>query len=194
MKKVEIEKKAYVCLDEFYPDQPLSSNTEGFPIAKFLDDAIRYVGRVAPIRALGKGEDFSENTLVGDNNNGIELPEGFVRLIAFQMSDWSLPVIEALYSDDPKYMQQADPILKGSTKRPLVFICDGGTTLEWYSSSSEEINKARAFVVGDSDTEFPDKIGEVIAWKTAELVLSALNNVTAVQFAQTQLKQLFDSL
>lgn len=189
MIKAEIEKKAYVCLDEFYPDQPLSSDTEGFPIAKFLDDAIRYVGRVAPVRALGQGVDFSQNPI---ENSSVELPDGFVRLISFQMSDWDLPVVEALYSDNPRYLQQADPVLKGSTKRPVVFICDGDTTLEWYSSSST-IQKAKAFVVSD-DINYPEKISEVIAWKTAELVLSALNNVAAVQFAQTQLKQLFDSL
>lgn len=190
MKRAEIEKKAYVCLDEFYPDQPLSSDTEGFPIGAFLDDAIRYIGRMAPIRVLGVGTDFKNNS---KNGNSIQLPDNFVRLISFKMSDWALPITDALYQDNPKYMQQADPILKGSVKRPVVFICDGGTSLEWYSSKTDSVEKAQAFVVDDT-IDYPEAISEVIAWKTAELVLSALNNVTAVQFAQTQLKQLLESL
>ena len=187
----QIKTKAYICLDEFYPDNPLSSQIEGFRIDAFVEDAVRYVGQTAPIRALGSGTDFKSNK---EEENVVTLPDNFVRLIAFQMSDWALPVIDALYSDDARYMQQADPVLKGSPRRPIVFICDGGTTIEYYSSASSEIKKAKAFCVEKKDTYYPDRLAEVIAWKTTELVLSALNNTQAIPFAQAQLKQLFDSL
>lgn len=198
----QIVEKAYKCLDEVYPDTPLSSDIDEFHIEDFVDDAIRFIGRVAPVRALGVGTSFKpqegENTTSQTDNdshlrvNPVPLPSGFVRLIAFQMSDWALPVTDALYSDNPRYRQQADPILMGTTKRPIVFICDGDTNLEYYSSTGT-ITKAQAFVVSET-ANYPEQLSEAIAWKTAELVLSAMNDAQGVQFAQAQLKQLLEAL
>ena len=197
----QIVEKAYKCLDEVYPDTPLSSDIDEFHIEDFVDDAIRFIGRVAPVRALGVGTSFKpqegENTTSQTDNdshlrvNPVSLPLGFVRLIAFQMSDWALPVTDALYSDNPRYRQQADPILMGTPKRPVVFICDGGKNLEYYSSTGT-IKKAQAFIVGADN--YPEALADVIAWKTTEMVLSVMNDAQAVQFAQAQLKQLFEAL
>lgn len=205
--RTEIIEKAYKCLDEVYPDTPLSSDIEEFRVTDFVDDAIRFIGRVAPVRALGVGISFvpiqedkpqeGENTTSQTDNdshlrvNPVPLPPSFVRLIAFQMSDWALPVTDALYSDNPRYRQQADPILMGTPKRPIVFICDGDANLEYYSSTGT-IKKAQAFVV--SATNYPEQLSEAIAWKTAELVLSAMNDMQGVQFVQAQLKQLLEAL
>ena len=204
----QIVEKAYKCLDEVYPDTPLSSDIDEFHIEDFVDDAIRFIGRVAPVRALGVGISFEpkqedkpqegENTTLQTDNdshlrvNPMPLPPGFVRLIAFQMSDWALPITDALYSDNPRYRQQADPILMGTPKRPIVFICDGDTNLEYYSSTGT-ITKAQAFVVS-ATANYPEQLSEAIAWKTAELVLSAMNDAQGVQFAQAQLKQLLEAL
>ncbi len=206
----QIVEKAYKCLDEVYPDAPLSSDIDEFHIEDFVDDAIRFIGRVAPVRALGTGEGFGlkrpttpstpsipvsiavEDTDETENTDSVVLPNGFVRLISFQMSDWALPVTDALYSDNPRYRQQADPILRGTPKRPIVFICDGDKILEYYSSTGS-IKKAQAFVVSDT-ANYPEQLSEAIAWKTAELVLSAMNDAQGVQFAQAQLKQLLEAL
>ena len=206
--RTDIIAKTYKCLDEVYPDTPLSSDIDEFHIEDFVDDAIRFIGRVAPVRALGEGSSFmpeapkaegegaatTTTTTASDSYlrvNPVQLPTGFVRLIAFQMSDWALPVTDALYSDNPRYQQQADPILMGTTKRPVAFICDGGKNLEYYSSTGT-IKKAQAFIVGADN--YPEALADVIAWKTAEMVLSVMNDAQAVQFAQAQLKQLFEAL
>ncbi|MBR2027212.1 MAG: hypothetical protein IKA07_08820 [Alistipes sp.] len=203
--RTDIIAKTYKCLDEVYPDAPLSSDIDEFHIEDFVDDAIRFIGRVAPVRALGEGVSFvpekdpqeGVNTTTQTDDdlhlrvNPVPLPSGFVRLIAFQMSDWALPVTDALYSDSPRYQQQADPILMGTTKRPVVFVCDGDKNLEYYSSTGT-IKKAQAFIVGAEN--YPEALADVIAWKTTEMVLSVMNDAQAVQFAQAQLKQLFEAL
>ena len=187
-----IVQKAYKCLDEIYPDSQLPNEIEEFRVADFVDDAMRFIGRVAPVRALGAGEDFS---LLLRKGNKILLPAGFVRLIAFKMSDWVLPVTDALYSDDPRYRQQANSVLKGTPKRPIVFICEGGKSLEYYSSATDAtVATAQAFVVDDSEDIYPEQLSDVIAWKTAELVLSAMNDAQGVQFAQNQIQQQLQAL
>ena len=185
----EIIIKAYKCLDEIYPDQQLPDEMQEFRVESFVDEAIRFIGRVAPVRALGAGKDFKSTTL---NNNSVALPSGFVRLISFQMDDWVLPVTEALYTDNPRYKQQTNSVLKGSANRPIVFINEANNALEYYSSKSETIKEARAFVV-DSSVDYPEQLSSVIAWKTAELVLSMMND-TAVQFAQNQIQQQLQAL
>lgn len=207
--RTQIVEKAYKCLDEVYPDTPLSSDIDEFHIKDFVDDAIRFIGRVAPVRALGEGTSFipeaptaegesaatTTTTTASDSYlcvNPVPLPTGFVRLIAFQMSDWALPVTEAHYSDNPRYLQQANPILMGTPKRPVVFICDGGSNLEYYSSTGT-IKKAQAFVVSSTEN-YPEQLSSVIAWKTAELVLSAMNDAQGLQFAQNQIQQQLQAL
>ena len=194
----DIVQKAYKCLDEIYPDSQLPNEMEEFRVADFVDDAMRFIGRVAPVRALGEGEDFS---LLLRKGNKILLPAGFVRLIAFKMSDWALPVTEVLYSDNPRYRQQANQVLRGTTNRPIVFICEGGTSLEYFSSADDAtVETARAFVVKTSkfpsltEPTYPDGLIDVIAWKTAELVLSAMNDAQGVQFAQSQVQQQLQAL
>lgn len=185
----QIIEKAYKCIDELYPDTPLSSDIEEFRVEDFVDDAIRFIGRVAPVRALGPGVSFvPEET----KSNPVALPPGFVRLVAFKMSDWALPVTDALYSDNPRYRQQADPILQGTSHRPVVFITDGDTNLEYYSSVGDVV-KAQAFVVS-STVDYPEQLSEAIAWKAAELVLSAMNDAQGVQFVQNQIQQLLQAL
>lgn len=206
----DILKKAYQCLDEIYPDKQLPNEIEEFRVEDFVDEAIRFIGRVAPVRALGAGYDFKENnddapaianegeqteTSESDEpTNSVSLPSGFVRLISFQMSDWALPVTEALYSDNPRYRQQANPVLKGTPSRPVVFICDGNTKLEYYSSKNNTVKKAQAFIVDSTTDIYPEQLSSVIAWKTAELVLSAMNDVQALQFAQNQIQQQLQAL
>lgn len=203
-----IVQKAYKCLDEIYPDNALPSDLEEFRVEDFVDEAIRFIGRVAPVRALGAGLSFvpkkdeeegeGESTTAQTDDdsylrvNPVPLPTGFVRLIAFQMSDWALPVTEALYSDNPRYRQQANSILMGTPKRPIVFICDGDTNLEYYSSTGT-IKKAQAFVVSNTEN-YPEQLSSVIAWKTAELVLSAMNDAQGLQFAQNQIQQQLQAL
>lgn len=201
----QIVEKAYKCLDEVYPDTPLSSDEAEFHIEDFVDDAIRFIGRVAPVRALGEGVDFSTNAEVKDGCIYVNLLNAeFVRLISLQMEDWDLPVTEAFYSDDARYKQQSNHILRGTPKRPIVFICDGGKTLEFYSSTTNKLKKARCFVVDKGmfsidgtkkyTISYPDTLSGVIAWKTCELVLSAMNDAQGLQFAQNQIQQQLQAL
>ena len=188
-KRADIVAKAYACIDEAYPDGLDQKDAAAFRVEAFVDEAIRFVGLMAPVHALGEGDDFSDNS---DLAGSIELPNGFVRLISFKMKDWTRAVSKAYYDDSPLYAQQQNAVLKGSKHRPKVFICKGGTTLEYYSSD-DQMETAQAFVVSGT-IDYPEALSDAIAWKTAELVLSMMNDAQGVQFAQAQLQQIMQAL
>ena len=56
MTKEQLIKKVYRCIDETYPDTT-EQDLEEFNISAFLDEAVRWVVKNAPINALGEGTD-----------------------------------------------------------------------------------------------------------------------------------------
>lgn len=116
-----------------------------------LVEAVRRVHAVAPSPLLIH---YGHNLADTDNTNNfnitfydlptdptrrgsLTLPEDFMRLIAFKMSDWERPVFDAITPDDPAYAIQLSRFkgLRGSPQRPVVAIVPypEGTTLEFFS-------------------------------------------------------------
>ena len=194
-KRAEIISKAFARIDEVYPDDD-SLNASAFNMDKFLDDAARWVVMTAPIHALGHGVDFSTaaHTHNNDGSGSVALPKYFQRLISFQMEDWPLPLVGGLYQDDARYRQQSNPVLRGTPYRPAVFVCNGGQRLEYYTSASRTIKVARCFAMNHVGDDYPDRLDDITAWKVAELVLSAMNDINAVQMCQNNIKDLLQLL
>ena len=72
-----------------------------------LTDAVRMVEMEAPLHLLEQGHQFGENIVWGDEGKGwLILPDDFMRLVVFKMSDWHHSVSEAITQDDPKYSRQ----------------------------------------------------------------------------------------
>lgn len=70
----------------------------------------------------------------------VVLPDDFLRLCAFGMSDWAGPVFDAVDCHSPRFMLTRSPYaaLRGSPRRPVVAIADmpEGKVLEFHSCSS----------------------------------------------------------
>lgn len=78
----------------------------------------------------------------GQKGGWIFLPNDFIRLLAFEMSDWDLPVFDAIQSTDAKYKLQKSPFagVRGNPSKPVVAISQRteGKTLEFYSCKSSD--------------------------------------------------------
>lgn len=204
MSREQILKKAYQCIDEVYPDSS-SQDITAFNIDTFLDQAAKIIVKIVPQRVLGKGRfmlldwnaEVKWETLI-DGVGRIMLPKSFQRLISFQMADWAHPINVALDVDSPRYIQQANPVLRGTPSRPIAFLTDGGEVLEFYTTKlpleEDSIKEFRAFLLDTVDDTYPDKLQDITAWKTAELVLSAMNDVEAAQICQTKTQEILQSL
>lgn len=201
MVRDEIIKKAYQCIDEVYPDttyQDISS----FNVDAFLDQAAKIIINTAPLRVLSSEDIRMSVTQVGYDNGVIRLlmPTNFQRLVSFKMEDWAHSITNFLDEDSPRYHQQSNPVLRGTPSRPAAFITSGGQLIEVYttnantSSSNKGIAHFYAILFDTVDDTYPQKLHDVTAWKTAELVLSALNDTQAAQICQAHTQEILQSL
>ena len=124
-------------------------------IGSKIADAARIVEQQAPSHLLDSGRAFGESIgwngqLKGYGSGYTHLPDDFMRLVTFQMSDWSRPVTEAITEEDPRYAMQTSRFagVRGNPEKPVVAIVKYpiGLVLEFYSCTAGEnvfVKKAR---------------------------------------------------
>ena len=118
-------------------------------IAGNAESGVKMAETDAPFYLLDGGFNFSDSIFWEDETSGwILLPEDFMRLIAFQMSDWDNAVYEAISCDDPNYIIQRSKIkgVRGTPERPVCAIGfrPEGRVLEFYSTKDNTAYAMRA--------------------------------------------------
>lgn len=144
-----------VCLDQNMTSEQLLQTDDVDTLA--LDDIIRSkileaVVRVhtnAPTYLLEQGHNFGDAVFWGDLESGwVLLPQDFMRLIVFEMSDWERAVFTAISTTAPEYELQRQRIkaLRGTAQKPICVISvrPEGKVLEFYSCKSENAYVRRA--------------------------------------------------
>lgn len=102
-------------------------------------EAVRRVESSVPLSMLDSGHNFGEVGLFWDNYESgfVILPNDFMRLIAFKMSDWERVVTQAITEDSPLYAKQSSRYkgIRGNYQKPVVAIVNRpeGRVLEFYS-------------------------------------------------------------
>lgn len=116
--------------------------------SKILEAVVR-VHTKAPTYLLESGHNFGDAVYWGDMESGwVLLPEDFMRLIVFEMSDWERPVYLAVSAENPEYARQRQRVkaLRGTVQKPVCVIGkrQEGRVLEFYSCKSEKAYVRRA--------------------------------------------------
>lgn len=115
-----------------------------------LADAVMIVETEAPAHLLESGHDFGEdNVFIGEDGKGfIILPNDFMRLISFRMSDWTRTIYEAITESDPQYALQSSRFkgICGNPEKPVVAVVrrSEGKVLEFYSSRDNSATVVQA--------------------------------------------------
>lgn len=114
-----------------------------------IEDGVRRVEQTAPVHFLEEGHAFGDNLRWGEMESGwILLPDDFMRLIVFKMSDWERAVYEALTAENPLYRVQSSRHkgLRGTAQRPVCALISRpeGRVLEFYSCKSDKATVERA--------------------------------------------------
>lgn len=113
-----------------------------------IADAIRNVELNAPYHLLDGGTVFPASAQVitwesqqGYGPGSVLLPEDFLRLVCFKMSDWDHPVFVPILETDPLYAVQRSRFggVRGNPQRPVCALVNRSTglNLEFYSCASD---------------------------------------------------------
>ncbi len=140
----EMAKAVRVAIDMNKGDEPLfvEGDTDTLTLDEIimakLADAVRLVEMEAPATMLESGHDFGDNIFIGEDGKGfVILPEDFMRLISFRMSDWKRTVFEAISENDSQYALQSSKWkgICGNPEKPVCAIVrrSEGKVLEFYS-------------------------------------------------------------
>lgn len=146
-------------------------------------EAVRRVETAAPVHFLEEGHDFGDAVYWGDLESGwVLLPDDFMRLIAFRMSDWERTVYAAISVDNPLYTKQSSRYkgIRGNVQKPVCAIVNRaeGKALEFYSCNSEDAYVSRAsylpypHIDEDDGIDISERCYTAVVYTVAALVLT----------------------
>lgn len=143
-KIIDIIRDVRVCLDQnnvsdaLLLEQDVDTLSLQEIIRSCIPEAVRRVHIQAPVHMLESGHPLPDALYWERAGSGhILLPDDFLRLIVFKMSDWERPVFAAITPDDPQYQKQSSRYrgLRGNPQKPVCAIVmrPEGLALEFYS-------------------------------------------------------------
>lgn len=108
-----------------------------------IEESVRLVEQSAPIHFLESGHNFGDALFWANNNCGwVKLPDDFMRLISFRMSDWERTVHSVIYPNSPQYTLQSSRFkgIRGNYQKPVcaIVIRPEGKVLEFYSCKDSD--------------------------------------------------------
>lgn len=185
----DVMRDVRICLDQNMTSEQLLQTDDIDTLA--LDDIVRSkileaVVRVhtnAPTYLLEQGHNFGDAIYWGDLESGwVLLPQDFMRLIVFEMSDWEKAVFTAISTTDPEYALQRQRIkaLRGTAQKPVcaITIRPEGRALEFYSCKSEKAYVSRAtylpypHIDEDDGIDICERCYTAVVYTVAALVLT----------------------
>lgn len=154
-------------------------------IASKVMEAVRRVETNAPVLLLDGGEPFGDAVFWrGQGSGWTLLPEDFMRLIIFKMSDWERPVYEAITAADPQYQLQFSRYkgLRGNPQKPIVAIVSRaeGRVLELFSCKDTNATVEQALyqpmpkIDKDGGIAIPERCYKSVVYEVASLVASTI--------------------
>ena len=152
-----------------------------------LTDAVRMVEMEAPLNLLEQGHPFGEDVVWGEDGKGwILLPDDFMRLVVFKMSDWRHSVSEGITQDDPKYSRQWSRWkgICGNPEKPVVAIVNRaeGNVLEFFSCHDDTATVEQAVYVPlpridlDGGIDVSEKCYKAAVYRAAALALASIGD------------------
>lgn len=159
-----------------------------------IEQAARIVESRAPVSLLDSGKPLSGSitfaTEVGKGRGRMQLPDDFLRLITFKMSDWERAVTEPIGETDSRYLLQSSRFagIRGNPQKPVVAIVSEptGLVLEFWSctgGSTVTVQRARYLPIPriqGTGIEICEKLKETVVLYTGYLAsLSIQSDVLA---------------
>lgn len=206
----ELTKAVKVAIDENVSGEPLLTLEDADAltleeiVASKLVDAARIVETAAPRHLLGDGDTFVTEVewygSVGQGAGRVRLPDDFMRLLTFKMSDWSRAVVEPIGEDSEDYEKQQSKWggVRGNPSRPVVALIHLGSVraLEFFSCTGGEgvtVSRARCLrypKIEDGRINLCEGLKPAIVMKAASMVAASLGAAEQSKMLEDNTKEL----
>jgi hypothetical protein len=170
--------------EQLISDEDIDTLSLNEIIRSKIEEAVRRVETTAPTFLLEEGHDFGDSVFWEENGSGWTLlPDDFMRLITFCMSDWERTCYNAISVDDPLYDLQSSRYkgVRGNVQKPVCAVVNRaeGKALEFYSCNSTDAYVKRATYLpypqidDDDGIDISERCYTAVVYTTAALVLTA---------------------
>lgn len=154
-------------------------------IASKIEDAARRVEEIAPAHLLEAGHNFGDAVYWEERGCGwVLLPDDFMRLLSFRMSDWERTVYNVIPVETTAYQMQSSRYkgIRGNVQKPVCAVVNRpeGKALEFYSCKSEDAYVRQAQYLPypkidrDGGIDLCERCYTAIVYTAAALVASSL--------------------
>ena len=206
----ELKKDIRIALDRDGRSQPLiegdvDSLAVDDIIESKIEEAARIVEMAAPLHRLESGKAFGESIAwmaqeKGRGGGYVVLPQDFMRLLSFRMSDWTESVTEAINEQNPKYRLMGSRYagIRGNAQKPVVAIVQYpiGNVLEFYGSEQGRdayIRHARYMPVPKIENgtiEISSMVKQAVVYCAASMTAATLNETALAELLLNQSKEM----
>ena len=190
----DIRRDVRVAMDQNGIDAQLiaENDTDTLELDRIIEskitEGVRLVHSEAPARLLEEGHSFGDELYWDRRESGhVLLPDDFMRLIAFRMSDWERTVYTAITPDDARYARQSSRLkgIRGNPQKPVAAIVNRaeGKALEFFSCKSEDAQVATATYLpypaidGDGGIDISERCYDAVIYTIAGLVAATFGDV-----------------
>lgn len=154
-----------------------------------LVDAAKAVEMEAPVWMLDSGHSFADEVWWNTDGTGWTLlPEDFMRLVTFKMSDWERPVCDTITETDAGYALQRSRYagIRGNPQRPVcaLVVRAEGRVMEFYSCNTTETTVEQAVYVPlpilvDGGLDICERCYRPVVYYAAGLTAQAVGDANA---------------
>lgn len=203
-----IQQDVRVCLDQNMLSAPLAGLGDPDTLAldeiirSKVEEGVRHVHSTAPYHLLEEGHNFGDAVYWGEMESGwVLLPADFMRLVVFEMDDWSRAVYSVITPGSPEYERQRSRFkaIRGTADRPVCALCvrPEGKVLEFYSCKTADARVSRAVYLpfpridASGGIDVCERCYEAVIYRVAGLSLVTLGEVekaaSFMELAKTRL-------
>lgn len=157
-----------------------------------IADSVKRVEMNAPVHLLDSGLNFGDDGVYWNANlsGWVILPENFMRMLVFRMSDWERSVYDPIDASDEQYALQSSPFkgIRGNPQKPVCAITlrAEGKVLEFYSCDSKDATVQQAVYLStpkieDGGIHICEKCYSAVVYYVAALTEQTVGNADATK-------------
>ena len=173
MDRQTIIQKVQLKMDEISPYDSGEIVNNSF-IEELLDDSVKTLLLKLPGYLTSPVDmGIANGTPNTDTKTGyVELPDDFIRLVSFKMTEWTRAVTIPITEDNPLYNLQKNTYLRGKPQKPIVVIrniydSSSKKILEYYSVNSSHAIERALYVKSDIAENLATEIIDPLCYQCA---------------------------